>query len=100
MFDKSGFIELFSTKKSRQIHIYWSLGLSFSLGKVTKSDQIWGITKYRLCKVIENQQVTKSVCASGGSTFICLLSIYYKISKLKRKLLFAVILSKFKAGFG
>ena len=34
---------------------------------MTKSDQIWGITKTRLCKVFEIQQLAKSCCASGGN---------------------------------
>ena len=53
---------------------------------VTKSDQIWCIKDNRLCKMLYNQQFTKSFSAPDGSTFICSLSIYYKFSKLKRKL--------------
>ena len=41
------------------------LRISMSLG-VTLSGQILGIQKTRLCKVFENQQLTKSCCTSDG----------------------------------
>ena len=40
-----------------------------SLG-VTLSGQILGIQKTKLCKVIEDQQLTKSCCASDGDSHI------------------------------
>ena len=48
------------------VAMHWGFHLDCVSQKVTKSDQIWGIQKTRLCKVFENQQLTKSICASGG----------------------------------
>ena len=49
------------------VAMHWGFHLDCVSQKVTKSDQIWGIQKTRLCKVFENQQLTKSICASGGT---------------------------------
>ena len=49
------------------VAMHWGFHLDCVSQKVTKSDQIWWIQKTRLCKVIENQQLTKSCCASGGT---------------------------------
>ena len=36
----------------------------------TKSDQIWCIKDNILCKMLYNQQLTKSICTSGGETAV------------------------------
>ena len=36
------------------VAMHWGFHLACVSQKVTKSDQIWGITKIRLCKVLEN----------------------------------------------
>ena len=56
----------------RYIPVYRSPGSFVWKKNVTKSDQIWGIQKTRLCKVFENQQLTKPCCAPGGNTYYTL----------------------------
>ena len=45
--------------------MHWASILIVFLKKVTKSDQIWWIQKTRLCKLIENQKLTKSCLCPG-----------------------------------
>jgi len=36
----------------------------------SKCGQNWGIQKERPCMVLDNQQLTRSFCASGGYSYI------------------------------
>ena len=65
------------------VNVNSNLSVSRFFSRGEKSDQkvtkFGGYKKIGLCKVSENQQFTKSCCASGGSTNYLIYLAYYQI---------------------